>query len=496
MIAGAGMEGGRCTGAEAALYSSGWRCTGAEAGTHKAGGDACRIGFVALAVMFSGLALPANAQVVPKAATSVPDQITLNDAIGIALHQQPQLFNAYTQVTQANGQKLQAQAQYYPKVTPTYTFQNSSHSNYGVGTSTSLGGNVDEVQITRGGGLAIALNQTLYDGGHREATNTQARRQVDIAQYNKSDVRQQIIFNVTQAFYNLLAAEDLVKVAQAQVDRFQQTVDLTQAQIDVGTTAAKDIYQAKADLATAQITLLQDQNSVTTSSTALKNAIGVETNATLHPAPLAAGSDLPPLPANVEALTLDDYVKQAYGSRPDLREDEAAVQSQEAAVKSARINAGFSVNTTYALSYQATNDVGFRGLDSQLILSGTYPLFDAGSARGALRVAEAQRDAAKNQLEQTRQNVRRDVEVAVANRTSALQATTLAQAAVKAAQVNYDAAVDARKEQVGTILEITTAQATLTQAQNQYVSAVYNFYIADAALLKATGRNDAAPIAR
>jgi len=62
--------------------------------------------------------------------------------------------------------------------------------------------------------------------------------------------------------------------------------------------------------------------------------------------------------------------------------------------------------------------------------------------------------------------------------------------------VNYDAAVDARREQVGTVIEITTAQATLTQAQNQYVSAVYNFYIADAALLKATGRNDPAPAAR
>ena len=457
-------------------------------------GNARWIGCVALV-----LAVPAgsaSAQVVPKAATAAPGRITLSDAIAIALRQQPQLYTAYTQVTSANGQKQEAQAQYYPKITPTYTFQNSSHSNYGVGTATSIGGAVSEVQITRGGGLAVGLNQTIYDGGQREATNAQARRQVDVARYNQTDVRQQIIYNVTQAFYTLLSAEDLVKVAQAQVDRYQQTVDLTQAQIDAGTTAAKDIYQARADLATAQITLLQDQNSVRTASTNLKNVMGVETDATLDPAPLAAGSDLPPLPAGVESLALDDYVKQAYASRPDLREQEAAVQSQEAAVKAARIKAGFSVNTTYALSYQATNDVGYRGMDSQLILSGTYPLFDAGSARGAVHVAEAQRDAALNQLEQVRQNVRRDVEIAVANRESALQATTLAQAAVKAAQVNYDAAVDARKEDVGTIIDITTAQATLTQAQNLYVTAVYNFYIADAALLKATGRNDAAGSAR
>ncbi len=42
------------------------------------------------------------------------------------------------------------------------------------------------------------------------------------------------------------------------------------------------------------------------------------------------------------------------------------------------------------------------------------------------------------------------------------------------------------------MLDITTAQATLTQAESQYVTAVYNFYIADAQLQRALGQNDAA----
>jgi outer membrane protein len=379
-------------------------------------------------------------------------------------------------------------------VTPTYSFQNNSQSVFGAG-SPAPGVPVNEVTTTRGGGLAISLAQTLYDGGQREATNAEARRQLDAARYATSNTRQQIVFNVTQAYYNLLAALDQVKVAQAQVSRFQQTVDLTQAQIQAGTTAAKDIYQSQADLATAQITLLQDQTTVKTASTALKNAMGVETDAVLQPAPLAEGDALPPPPEAGKELTLDEYVSQAYANRPDLREQQASLQSLEANVKAARLKAGFTVNSTYALTYQATNDVGNRGVDSQLLVSGSYPLFDAGSARGAVRIAEAQRDAAKNTVEQTRQTIRSDVETAVANRTSALQQTTLAQAAVKAAQVNYDAAVDSRKEGVGTVLDITTAQATLTQAQIQYVTAVYNYYIADAALSKAVGQNDAASAA-
>jgi outer membrane protein TolC len=83
------------------------------------------------------------------------------------------------------------------------------------------------------------------------------------------------------------------------------------------------------------------------------------------------------------------------------------------------------------------------------------------------------------------------VEQAYATRAESLQATSLAQAAVTAAQVNYDAAIESRRAGIGTVLDVTTAQATLTQAQDQYVVAVYNFYIADAQLQRDMGRNDA-----
>ena len=178
---------------------------------------------------------------------------------------------------------------------------------------------------------------------------------------------------------------------------------------------------------------------------------------------------------------------------PDVRQQRAIVQSDAAALRLARQQAGLSVKGDYVLNYQATNDVGTRGLNSQFLVSGSYPLFDAGLARGAVRIAQATRDGALDQLELVRQQVRLEVEQAYSTRETNLQAAALAQAAVTAAQVNYDAVVASRKEGIGTVLDITTAQATLTQAQSQYVSAVYNFYIADAQLQRALGQNDTAP---
>ena len=235
----------------------------------------------------------------------------------------------------------------------------------------------------RGGGLSVALSQPLFDSGQRELANAEARRAVEAARYGEVNTRQEVILTVTQDFYTLLQDIDLVKVAQAQVTRYRQTLDVTQAQATAGTVAAITVYQARADLANAQVTLLQDQNSVSTASATLKNSLGVETDDPVQPAPLAPGDRLPPLPAAGPQETLDEYFRDAYASRPDLRQQRATVQSDADAAKAAQINTGLSLSTTLALTYQATNDVGYRGLDTQLLFTGSYPLFDAGKvARG------------------------------------------------------------------------------------------------------------------
>ncbi len=469
-----------------------------------------------LGILFAAL-LPTAAlgQVVPPAPTALPSPLTLQAAITIALRQQPQIYITRTQITQASGQKLQAQSQYYPTLTPRYQFQSRRQTFLGlsantvnaptttspVPTGTSPQPIVTQPIITQtttnqtalvqGGGLSVSLNQNLFDGGAREAANSQARRAVDAADFGSLNTRQATILTVTQDYYQILLAQDLVKVAQAQVVRYQQAVELAQAQIAAGTLAAKNVYQAQSDLANAQVTLLQNQNQRQLASAALKNALGVATNAPVDPAPLSAADQLPSLPLPGPALTLDAALTAAYAYRPDLRQQQAIVESQNAALQLAKRQTGLTVRGDYALTYQATNDLGARGTDSQILLTGSYPLFDAGNVRGAVRIGEAQRDLARNQLEQIRQQIRQDVESAVGTRATNLQEAQLAQAAITAAQVNFDAAVAARREGIGTLLDITIAQATLTQAQNQYVTAIYNFYTADAQLQRALGQNDA-----
>ena len=466
---------------------------------------------------------PAKAQVAPSAGAvrALPTPLTLADAVAIALHQQPTGYISQTQITSANGQKAQARARYFPTLTPEFRYQDSRNTFYGINTGggttsivtptggtggTGAGGtgtagtqttqtvtgpqSLDGVSVTRGSGSTLTLQQTLFDSGTRESINAQARRGLDAARFGRTDTRQQIILAVTSDFYSLLRADDLVKVSQAQVTRAQQTVNQTQGQIDAGVAARADILQSQADLANAQVTLLQNESAVRSSEAALKNVMAIETSTPLQLATLAAADALPPPPNAGLERTLDDYVQQAYAARPDLRQQLSVIEVSRQSVKQAHIAAGPALTGSYVLTYQPQNDLGAKSTDSQVLVTASYPLFDAGRARGAVRVAEAGRDADLDRLEQLRQNIRLDVEQSFYDRSLALQRTQLAQIAIQAAQASFDAATARRQAGIGTVLDITTAQVSLTQAQNGYVSAIYDFYTADARLRRATGLND------
>ncbi len=411
--------------------------------------------------------------------------LTLDEAIRIALARQPQAAIAETQVTVAEQQLIQAKAKYLPTVTPQATLRDERVTPGGDGILVSPGG---RTIVGQGGRTSITLNQTLIDAGQSDAAKTQAQRAVDSQVASLADTRQAIILNVSLAYYEVLRNRDLIKVAQSQVDRATTVLALTQGQIDAGTSPRKDAYQAKADLATAQLALRQSVDRTRTAMIQLRTAMGVPTTFPGDPAPVPTAA---PPTGTATGETLATYLDRALASRPDLRARVADALAAASNTKLAKINSGIQVSGTYQYAYSPTSAFHDTGTDSLLQLSATYPLFDGGTARAGIRTAQAQQLSAEQQIVATKLAIASDVETSFVQREQAAEEARLAQSAVDAAQVNFDAVTEARREGIGNVVDIAQAQFTLTQAQSQYVSAVYDYYEATARLDRATGLNDA-----
>jgi outer membrane protein len=404
--------------------------------------------------------------------------LSLDKAIRIALEHQNTLGIAKSQVESARAGITRAQAQYYPSVSPSYSYSSSLTSQRFNGQQQT--GTV-ESSVTQ-----IGASMLLFDMGKREQNVALSRASAQAAQFNVLDTRQGIIENVAVAYYELKRRKELVRVSDASVERASKTLEAVTESEKAGAAPKKDVLQAQADYENAKVQQLQANNDVRIGQTQLKNAMGILSNQPV----LVEEEPLPPPPSTPDTKTTTDYLQMAFNNRPDLKRDTANINANRRNVNIANINAGFQV--------QATIDEGYRvdpspGENRTFGTTFSYPLFDAGAARAAVRQSKANLEQSRLQLDLERQQIQLTVEQAWLTREEARASIGATQSALAAARNNYDAAETAYREGAGTILDVVTAQAQLVTAETNAVQSIYNFYTSDAQLKRAIGVNDTYP---
>ncbi len=446
---------------------------------------------------------PAPAPTTSAAPPALPTPLTLQDAIQAALRLQPDFFASQADRDAARQRVRQANAAYYPTVSPQFSY-GRSYANAGGSGFGSESRNGD-----------VSLRYRIYDTGLRDVSARSSRAGLRASEFAEADTRQAVVTDVASSYFTVLRNQALVRVSESQVARAQNTLDVVTAQVDVGLAAAVDVFQARADLSNAQVNLLTSRNNANLAQAQLKFSIGIvggsqltladvpaptdatPTTATLTPDPAAtatggtgAGATTGPQTAPSPATTGDEaainrYIELAYRTRADVARVAAGIDQNRASVQLARINSGVLVTSDAAVGYQFAPGTGNnRQFGAQV----SYPLFDAGASRAAVRAAQANQRAAELQLESLRQQVAVNVEQTYRQLALARASVPAAEAAQQAAQINFEAATESRREGVGDIIDVITAQTLLVQAQTNFVQAVYNFYVADAQLARAVGQ--------
>lgn len=404
-------------------------------------------------------------------ATELGRPLTLPDAIQIALGNHMQIGIARSNAESARARLVVDRSAYYPSVTPAYTYKtnNSDH-------------NTTAFQSTAQG-TTVGIQQTIFDSGKREIGVAQGRDAVRSADFGILNTRASVILNVTTNWYELLRSKELVRVAEAELNRTKTTLEATQAFVDAGSSAKKDILQAQADFSNANVQAIQARNNVRLAETSLRTAMGLTT-----PQPIATPDEPQAAPSpEAETRSIAEFVQDALANRPDLKQSEANLASSRRSVRLAAINAGPQLDSTASGVYSAHPN---PGIDRIVSVSVTYPLFDAGAARARVREARASLQQAEQQLELQRQTIAADVESAYLKREEARTRVSAAQTALEASRANYESATQSQREGVGTILDVITAENALITAETNAVQAVYDFYTADATLRYAVGSND------
>jgi outer membrane protein len=418
---------------------------------------------------------PAPAQLtLAQTATPQPGNVlTLDEALQIALENHPSIRASKERIDAQQAVVGQQMAAYYPQVNMTDGFQSGSQT----GSTTGVADRPFETYLIR-----TAVNMTLYNFGKREGNVQSARDTLDATNFNYKTTVDGVIFGVKQSYFTYLGLRAIVKVREDTVKSRQLLARQAQGFYEVGTRARIDVARAESNLYLAEADLITAQNAVKVAWAILKNAMGVRD---LPERPLVEDVTMAPIP-----YTLDQAKEIAFAFRPELKSFDAQRKAQDQLIAVAR--RGHLPDLIFDANYRRSNtsvENTFPLLGGwQVGLSLLIPIFDG--FRTTNRVQETLHTyyVIKSQEELQRQQVALDVEQAWLRLVELQERIKANEAAANAAKENLDLANGRYEVGVGSIIEATDAQNLYTDAQTTYIRTLYDYKIAEAALVRAIGQ--------
>jgi outer membrane protein len=353
----------------------------------------------------------------------------------------------------------------------------------------STGGPVIPVAIDRTftaqTGTVSAL-QPLYRPANFAAYE-QGKRQVELAQAQLTTAGQDLIVRVSQAYFDVLAAQDTLAFVRALKTAVSEQLAAAKRNFEVGTTTITDTREAQSrfDLVTAQE--IQAENDLRVKKLALDSLVG---RSNVNPSPLTVTELPPPNPANPEA-----WVQRGEEESPAILQARRGVEIAQLETEKAR--AGHKPTLDLTASYNvirnpngsATVPSGFfnRTDTGTVGVAFNMPLFAGFATQNRVRETLSLEDKAKADLENTRRTV------AQATRTAYFSLVSVQSQvkALEAAEASSQSALDANRlgYQVGVRIniDVLNSQSQLYQTKRDLSQARYNVVLGHLKLRQASG---------
>jgi outer membrane protein TolC len=326
--------------------------------------------------------------------------------------------------------------------------------------------------------LDVSFGMTLWQAGRRERVD-ESRAALRAAGFGHATTVQALVQQVAEDYYAVLAAQQLVEVAEAGVESAEGHVDEVRALIGAGAAAEVDVFVAEDDLARAQLDLIDARSGVRRIRAALKNSMGVSPAADFELA------ESPPL-GDEDDPSLEDAIATALESRAELSADRASVDASRYALAQAEIERGpvTSVMAGYDERYADWSD---RSYGWEALVTVSWPLLDGGAAKAAAAQAGARLKASEADLKARTDQVELEVDLALVEVQRTRERVTATEVSVAAAEARLAAAEGKYQNAVAILLEVIDARVAVTNARANQVRARYEYQTAWVALQRALG---------
>ena len=323
----------------------------------------------------------------------------------------------------------------------------------------------------------VSANMLLFDFGKTKAQADLAKNTYESSQFQLQNSINTVIFTVKQSYYNLLFAQQQVKVYEDTVADYTLHLEQAKAYYDIGTKAKIDVLTAEHNLGKAKLGLIQAKNTLKIAYVQLSNAMGT---------PDVSDYDVTDdLTTKAYDIQVEDAVNTAFETSPELQAAKKKADASGILVRASKraflpdvrgfggyTRGGKKIDTDYG--YQFGAELAYKNVNLLLLKK---------------QVDEARATYKKDlaDFENTKQNIYFEVKQAYINLTNAQESIVVAKLSMDQAKEQYDQASGRYKVGLGDAIELKDAETTYRNSQLDYYNTLLNYHVSAANLEKLMG---------
>jgi outer membrane protein TolC len=321
-------------------------------------------------------------------------------------------------------------------------------------------------------------------GGPTRPNIDRARLALRSARFHTERARQELLYQVEDAYLQAAAATEYLRVGQENLRARKAHRDVALARFETGLAPRFDVVRADTGVAAAEEQVSRYQNDADLAAGRLALLVGdpLERAYTLSLPPVTPGDPSP----------LDTLIARATSQRPDMAAVDEERKATQAAMRAARSERkpvlGVRVEGRANEPNLTVDPSGLR-----VLLVGSWSIYDGGRSRGLEEEAGAQARALELDREQLARTLALEVRSAFLSLQNSRQRMKTAERQVEEATEAREIARTRYELGTGLAVEIADSEAALSEAQFSQVRAHLDYLLASAQLALALGSPPSGP---
>jgi outer membrane protein len=333
----------------------------------------------------------------------------------------------------------------------------------------------------------IRLDQSVSLGGREITAFKISQKNIEKSKYDLSAVREEYLFEISSAYYDVLRAKSTVEIAKASVERLAKHRDAAAKRLKVGEVTKTALLRAQAELSGAQSELVKAENNLKLVRAILARLVGLSEDYELKE--VTESVDLGILPPDNGRSTLADLREIAMSERAELKAIGLQKKIADDQVKYARGTywPTLSIEGVYSRLKVEPSSPFFIDETIYGALNLNFPIFEGGLRKAEVRESEARQRQAGLALEDLKKDITIEVENAYLDFMTQKGVLKSLEDQLIYAEDNYNAVSKQFEFGFADSIEVMDANTLLVTAEKQLANAKFDYRLSVLKVGRATG---------